>query len=67
MEDDILFPQIEVQLTGRDGNAFMIIGTVAAALRRAGHYEAAETYVNEATSGDYNNVLTTSMRTVTVL
>lgn len=30
------YPNIEVQLTGQDGNAFYIIGTCLQAMRRAG-------------------------------
>jgi len=30
------YPEIEVQLTGNDGNAFSIMGTVTKALRRGG-------------------------------
>ena len=30
------YPDIAVQLTGTDGNAFAVLGTVLAALRRAG-------------------------------
>ena len=33
---DIRPPEITVQLTGKDGNAFMIIGLVQRALRDAG-------------------------------
>ena len=35
------FPEIDVQLTGEDGNAFAVLGKVSKALRRAGHGEAA--------------------------
>ncbi len=62
------YPEIEVQLVGRSGNAFAIIGTVTNALRREGiSREEIGTFQEEATSGDYNNVLTTCMSWVTVL
>jgi hypothetical protein len=35
-------PDVEVQLTGTDGNVFALAGKVEKALARAGHYEAAE-------------------------
>jgi len=65
---DVKYPHIEVQLTGHDGNAFFIIGTVQKALRRGG-VPAAEVkaFVDEATSGDYDHVLQTCMKTVEVL
>ena len=63
----VKYPEITVQLTGTDGNAFSIIGTVQRALRRAG-VDAAEVsaFVAEAMSGDYDNVLATAMRWVEV-
>ena len=57
---------IVVELTGGDGNAFMIIGKVARALRRGGHPELIEEFEKEATSGDYNHVLQTAMEYVEV-
>ena len=53
-------PEIEVQLTGHDGNAFAVLGTVTRALRRAG-VPAAEVaaFTAEATSGDYDHLLAT--------
>lgn len=58
---------IEVQLTGNDGNAAAMIAAVRVALRRArvSHEEVME-FSREATSGDYDNVLQTCMRWVTV-
>jgi len=61
------YPTIEVQLTGEDGNAFAIIGRVSKAMRRAGlTKEQVDEYQEESTSGDYDNVLMTAMRYVTV-
>jgi hypothetical protein len=65
-ETEVKHPEIEVELTGYDGNAAMIIGRVSRALRRAGHREEAGKFVEEAMSGDYDNVLRTAMRWVTV-
>jgi hypothetical protein len=57
------FPNIEVELVGTDGNAFSIIGKVSAALRRSGEATEAEVeeFVDEATSGDYDNLLRTCL------
>lgn len=60
------FPDVEVQLTGVDGNAFAIMGAVTSALRRAGHREYIEQFQTEAMSGDYDNLLRTAMRWVDV-
>jgi hypothetical protein len=61
------YPQITVQLTGRDGNAFFIIGAVRRALGRHGvSKDEIDQYVEESMSGDYDHVLTTAMRWVDV-
>lgn len=61
------YPNIEVQLSGEDGNAMMILGAVRRELRRNG-VPAAEIqeFTNEATSGDYDHLLATCMRWVDV-
>lgn len=62
------FPHVKVQLTGTDGNAFMILGRVSGALKDAGiPKEDRDTFMKEATSGDYDNLLATCIKTVTVL
>ena len=61
-----LYPDVEVELIGQDGNAYAILGAVGKALRRAGHEEAAEEFMLEATSGDYNHLLNTAMKFVEV-
>lgn len=64
---DVKYPNIEVQLTGTDGNAFSIIGKVKKALRDARvPREEQDAFMKEAMSGDYNNVLQTAMRWVEV-
>ena len=61
------FPNITVELSGQDGNAFMIIGRVGKALRREGvSQEDIAAFTDEAMSGDYDNVLQTVMRWVSV-
>lgn len=61
------YPEIKVQLSGEDGNAFSIISRVKATLRRAGvaKHELDE-YVLESMSGDYDNLLRTASEWVTV-
>jgi hypothetical protein len=57
------YPNVTVQLSGEDGNAFFIIGRALAAARRAGVPSAElDVFANEAMSGDYDNVLRTCMK-----
>lgn len=59
---------IEVELVGGDGNAFMIIGRVAKAVRREVSAEAADEFTQEATSCEsYDDLLQLVMRTVEVI
>ena len=68
MNSDVKYPEIEVQLSGEDGNAFAIIARVSKALRREGATdEERKEFFDEATSGDYDNVLRTCIRWVAVL
>ena len=61
------YPGIRVQLSGRDGNAFAIIGAVTGALRRGGvSVEERKAFQDEATSGDYDHLLQTAMAWVVV-
>ena len=65
---EVKYPHVEVQLTGEDGNAFAIMGAVRKALRKADvASEEIEDYMTESKSGDYDNVLVTAMKWVTVL
>ena len=62
-----LYPDIHVELSGIDGNAFSILGTVIKALRRNGAgLVAIEEFRKEATAGDYDHLLRTCMRWVEV-
>ncbi len=61
------YPDIEVLLSGRDGNAGVIIGSVVKALQRAKVPPAeVSEFRDEAMSGDYDNVIQTAMRWVDV-
>lgn len=64
---DVKFPNVKVKLTGADGNAFAVLGQVRKALKRAGVSEADVTaFTEEATSGNYDHLLQTVMKTVDV-
>jgi len=55
-----------VRLVGEDGNAFAILGRVRRAILRSNHPELADEFVQEATAGDYDHLLATCLRYVTV-
>ena len=59
---EIKYPKITVELSGQDGNAFMILGLCKRAMQRA-HLpqEEIDKFMKEATSGDYNHLLATVM------
>lgn len=62
------YPDIEVQLSGEDGNVFPILARMQIALRAAGiRAEERAEFMQEATSGDYDHVLQTCVAWVTVL
>ena len=61
------YPEIRVELSGTDGNAYAILGKVSKAIRRAGVDAATrKEFTTEATSGDYDELLATAMRWVDV-
>ena len=53
---------IEVQLTGKDGNAFAILAIIGRALRQGGRADLVEEFNKEAMSGDYDHLLQTAMK-----
>ena len=61
-----LYPDVKVQLVGSDGNAFAIMGKVSQALKRAGHGDVVGKYTEESMAGDYDNLLVTACKYVTV-
>jgi|TARA_B100001250_G_C19750878_1_gene767688 hypothetical protein len=62
------YPDVEVQLVGEDGNAFAIMARVQRALRQHGvSKEEINEYLNESQSGDYDNLLYTATKWVTVM
>lgn len=61
------YPDVEVQLSSENGNAFVILGSVERALRRAKVDDSEiRDFMDEATNGDYDHLLQTCMRWVTV-
>ena len=57
---------ITVKLIDEDGNGFMILGVVRRALQRAGYHDLASQYIEEATQGDYDHLLQTTMKYVNI-
>lgn len=58
---------IDVRLTGTDGNAFAIMGKVKTAMKRGGALPGdIEAFMAEAMSGDYSHLLATAMEYVNV-
>lgn len=56
-----------VRLIGEDGNAFVIMGKVVKALKRAGYsQDQIKEYQAKAMSGDYDNLLAVTMEYVEV-
>jgi hypothetical protein len=55
-----------VVLTGTDGNAFSILGRVRRGIMRSNHPELVDQFVTEATAGDYDHLLVTCFKYVTV-
>ena len=64
----IKYPDIQVQLTNEDGNAFAIIGRVQRALEKGGVDKVdIDLFRKEATAGNYDHVLVTCMKWVDIL
>ena len=57
---------VTVELIGSDGNPFAILGKVNRAIKKAGFPSEASAYFAEATAGDYNHLLATTMKYVEV-
>jgi hypothetical protein len=61
------YPDISVQLSGNDGNAFAVLGNVQRELKLGGvSKEEIDKFLEEAMSGDYDNLLRTCMEWVEV-
>ena len=65
---DPKYPDITVQLSGHDGNAFAIMAAVSRALEKAGVPSAERRqYTEESMSGSYDDLIVTATKWVTVL
>lgn len=61
--DVVKFPDIRVRLTGKDGNAFNVLGLCKRAAQKGGLSDAnVKAFLDEATTGDYNHLLATCQR-----
>ncbi|HDV7508696.1 TPA: hypothetical protein RJ362_001173 [Campylobacter jejuni] len=61
------YPNVYVKLTGEDGNAFSILTRVSKALKQAGiSKEEINKFQKEATSKDYNHLLSVVMQWVNI-
>ena len=68
MNNEPKYPEIEVQLSEEDGNAFAIASRVMAALKSNGvTLKERDAFLREAMSGDYDHLLATCADWVTVL
>jgi len=63
--DGPLLPHVKVRLVGEDGNAFAIMGRVTREMKRQGvPKEIRDAYLKEATSGNYDHLLLTTLKYV---
>jgi hypothetical protein len=66
-EQSVKYPNVKVQLTGSDGNAFVILGKVMRNMRKEGISQSEiDDFCDEASSGDYDHLLRTCMKWVDV-
>jgi hypothetical protein len=65
--NDVKYPDVTVELTGTDGNAFAILGKVKKAISEAHGRDAGSAYFDEATAGDYDALLRVTMQYVDVI
>lgn len=64
---DIIYPQITVNLTSIDGNAYSILGAVTKKIKRYGIAQSLiDEFLKEAESGDYDHLIQTVMQYVNV-
>jgi hypothetical protein len=60
------YPNIVVELVGRDGNAFAILSATLKAMKENGvSVEERKLFIEETKSGDYDHLLQTVMKWVT--
>ena len=67
LSQQVKYPDCHVQLTGTDGNCFAIMGRVKRALQKAGASQAeVDQYLEESMASDYDALLVTATRWVSV-
>lgn len=67
MSTGVTYPDVQVKLVGKDGNAFMIIGEVMKAIRAKHGNAKATAYADSAMDCDsYDDLIRYTMRTVVV-
>ena len=67
MARKVKYPDVHVKLTGKDGNAFFILGTMLRALKANDvPKEEIDEFRDQAMSGDYDHLLATCMEWVVV-
>lgn len=59
---EVPYTDAVVQLTGKNGNAILILGLVRHGILHSNRPELADKFMNEATDGDYDHLLRTCMR-----
>jgi hypothetical protein len=63
----VKYPNIKVKLTGTDGNAYAILGNINRALQKAGvDQKERDRFFREATAGNYDQLLQTCCKWVSV-
>ena len=63
----IKHPEVNVQLSEEDGNAFMILERVKSAMKKSGvNEDECKEFMDDATSEDYDHLLQTCAKWVTV-
>lgn len=63
----VKYPEITVQLSGRDGHALSVIAAVTKAMKEHGvPKDDIRDFVDEVMDGDYDHLLQTAMKTVNV-
>ena len=61
------YGNIEVEFTGKDGNAFNLMAIVSKAMRKEGIEKSEiDQFMEEATAGDYDHLIQTCMKWVKV-
>ena len=67
MSEIVKYPEINVKLTGNNGNAFVILGLVSSAMSRGGAAkDDIDAFKREAMCGDYDSLLRTCMKYVNI-